>query len=96
MSSFNIQSVLMNITKTAGGFIWKYSEDENIDFSEKITINKNKGRSVGQYDLNMNLIEIHKSTADAGRKLNIKNQNIFGVIHNKRKSAGGFIWKYLD
>jgi hypothetical protein len=96
MSSFNIQSVLMNITKTAAGFIWKYSEDENIDFSEKITINKNIGRSVGQYDLNMNLIEIHKSTADAGRKLNIKNQNIFGVIHNKRKSAGGFIWKYLD
>ena len=44
----------------------------------------------------MNLIEIHKNTADAGRKLNIKNQNIFGVIHNKRKSAGGFIWKYLD
>jgi len=43
----------------------------------------------------MNLIEIHKSTADAGRKLNIKNQNIFGV-HNKRKSARGFIWKYLD
>ena len=96
ISSSTIQSVLMNITKTAAGFIWKYSEDENIDYLEKITINKNKGRSVGQYDLNMNLIEIHKSTADAGRKLNIKNQIIFGVVHNKRKSAGGFIWKYLD
>uniref|UniRef100_A0A6C0KSM5 Uncharacterized protein n=1 Tax=viral metagenome TaxID=1070528 RepID=A0A6C0KSM5_9ZZZZ len=44
----------------------------------------------------MNLIEIHKSTSDAGRKLNIKKQNIFGVVHNKRKSARGFIWKYLD
>jgi hypothetical protein len=92
----NIWGVLNKIRKTAGGFIWKYSQDENIDFSEKITINKNIGRSVGQYDLNMNLIEIHKSTADAGRKLNIKNQNIFGVIHNKRRTSGGFIWKYLD
>jgi hypothetical protein len=36
ISSFTIQSVLMNITKTAAGFIWKYSEYENIDFSEKI------------------------------------------------------------
>jgi hypothetical protein len=92
----NIWGVLNKIRKTAGGFIWKYTEDENIDYSEQITINKNKGRNVGQYDLNMNLIEIHKSTADAAIKLNIKKQNIFGVIHNKRKSAGGFIWKYLD
>jgi hypothetical protein len=44
----------------------------------------------------MNLIEIHNSIANAGIKLNIKKQNIFGVVHNKRKSAGGFIWKYLD
>jgi hypothetical protein len=70
----NILGVLKLRRKTAGGFIWKYSEDENIDFSEKITINKNIGRSVGQYDLNMNLIEIHKSTAEAGIKLNIKSK----------------------
>lgn len=56
----NIWGVLNKFRKTAGGFNWKYSEDKNIDYSEKITINKNKGRSVGQYDLNMNLIEIHK------------------------------------
>jgi hypothetical protein len=92
----NIWGVLNKIRKTAGGFIWKYSEDENIDYLEQITINKNIGRSVGQYDLNMNLIEIHNSIANAGIKLNIKKQNIFGVVHNKRKSAGGFIWKYLD
>jgi hypothetical protein len=44
----NIWGVLNKIRKTAGGFIWKYSQDENIDYSEQITINKNIGRSVGQ------------------------------------------------
>ena len=53
-----IQSVLLNKRKTAAGFIWKYLEDENPDFSEKITINKNRGRKVCQYDLDMNLLNI--------------------------------------
>jgi molybdenum-dependent DNA-binding transcriptional regulator ModE len=91
-----IQSVLLEKGKTAAGFIWKYSDDENIDFSEKITINKNIGRNVGQYDLNMNLIKIHNSIAEASREVNIHKNNIWGVTNNLRKTSGGFIWKYLD
>jgi hypothetical protein len=34
--------------------------------------------------------------ADAARKLNIHKNNIRGVIINYRKTAGGFIFKYLD
>ena len=96
VSKSNIQGVLLNKRKTAGGFIWKYLEDENPDFSKKITINKNRGRQVCQYDLNMNLLNIHKSTADASRKVNIHKNNIWAVIYNYKKTAGGFIWKYLD
>jgi hypothetical protein len=92
----NIQGVLQHKRKTAGGFIWKYLEDENPDFSEKITINKNIGRKVCQYDLDMNLLNIYDSMADAARKLNIHKNNIRGVIINYRKTAGGFIFKYLD
>jgi hypothetical protein len=91
-----IQSVLLNKRKTAAGFIWKYLEDENPDFSKKITINKNRGRQVAQYDLNMNLLNIYECMSDAARKLNIHKNNIRGVICNFRKTAGGFIWKYLD
>jgi hypothetical protein len=96
VSKGNIQGVLLNKRNTAGGFIWKYLEDENPDFSEKITINKNRGRQVAQYDLNMNLLNIHKSITDASRKVNVHKNNIRGVICNFRKTAGGFIWKYLD
>lgn len=89
-----IQCVLSNKGKTAAGFIWKYSEDKTPII--ETTINKNKGRNVGQYDLNMNLLNVYESTADAGRKVNIHKNNIWGVISNFRKTAGGFIWKYLD
>jgi hypothetical protein len=91
-----IQSVLLNNRKTAAGFIWKYLEDENPDFSEKITINKNRGRKVCQYDLDMNLLNIYECMSDAARKLNIHKNNIRCVIINSRKTAGGFIFKYLD
>ena len=96
ISKSNIQGVLLNKRKTAGGFIWKYLEDESTDFSKKVTINKNRGRHVGQYDLNMNLLNIHKSIADASKKVNVHKNNIWGVIYDFRKTAGGFIWKYLD
>ena len=71
ISKGSIQGVLLGKRKTAAGFIWKYIDDENINFSEKITINKNIGRKVCQYDLDINLIEIHNSIADASKKTNI-------------------------
>ena len=96
VSKGTIRGVLIKYGKTAAGYIWKYSDDVNIDFSEKISINENKGRSVGQYDLNMNLIKIHNSIADAGRNVGVHKNNIWGVINNFSKTSGGFIWKYLD
>jgi hypothetical protein len=96
ISKGTIQCVLLSNRKTAAGFIWKYSDDENIDFNEKITINKNRGRKVCQYNLDMNLLKIHNSIADASRNLNIHKNNIWAVIKNNKKTSGGFIWKYLD
>jgi hypothetical protein len=90
----NISGVLTNRNKTSGGFVFKYAEDTAI--YEPVQINKNIGRKVVQYDTNMNIIEIHDNTVAAGKKLNIHKNNIWGVIHNKQKIAGGFIFKYLE
>jgi len=49
-----------------------------------------------QYDLNMNGIKVFDSIADASKKLNIHKNNIWGIITNYRKTAGGFIFKYLE
>ena len=91
-----INSTCLNKQNHTGGYIFKYIEDTNIDFSKKIIINKNIGRNVGQYDLDMNLLKIHNSIADASRNINIHKNNIWAVIHNFTKTSGGFIWKYLD
>ena len=96
ISKGTIQSVLLKNRKTAAGYIWRYSDDINVDFLEKITINENRGRNVGQYDLNMNLVKIHNSIADAGRNVGVHKNNIWAAIKNNKKTAGGFIWKYLD
>lgn len=56
----------------------------------------NRGRKVVQYDLNMNVIKVFDSIADASKKLNIHKNNIWGIITNYRKTAGGFIFKYLE
>ena len=51
-------------------------------------------KKVFQFDLNNNLITEYESSYEAERKTKIKNTNICKCCKNKRKSAGGFIWKY--
>lgn len=59
---------------------------------QKMSIAKNK--SVIQYDLNDNYIDVFNSISDAGHKLNINLTSISQVCQGKRRQAGGFIWKY--
>ena len=89
----NITGVLSNYRKTAGGFIFKYFEDEN--HYEPVILN-NKGRNVIQYDLDMKIIKVFNSLAEVSKELNIHKNNIWAVIKNYRKTAGGFIFKYLE
>jgi hypothetical protein len=53
-------------------------------------------RKIGQYDLVMNKIKDFNSIIEASKELNIGKSNISGVLINSRKTAGGFIFKYLD
>lgn len=54
-------------------------------------------KKVGKYDLNMNLLEIYESCADAARKNpGCYSNNISNVCNGKMKTHHGYIWKYLD
>lgn len=53
-------------------------------------------RAVNQYDLKMNFIKKWKSVSEVKRDLKISDGNIIKVCNNKRKSAGGYKWKYAD
>lgn len=71
---------------------------ENLQWiSEEENLAKRKGHSarkpVGQYDLQGNLIAIHSSIAEAGRKTGISENSIRTVIKNgKSNISNGFKW----
>lgn len=51
-------------------------------------------RKVAQYTLDGELVAVYDSIAEAKNKLGIG--NISNCLGGRRKSAGGFIWKYYD
>jgi hypothetical protein len=69
---------------------------ENQIHKHKIGLGNCHTRAIVQYDLNMNKIKEFKSIIGAAKELNIGKSNIFGILKNNRKTAGGFIFKYLE
>lgn len=89
--------VCSNITELANKFntsratIRKYLVKYNLydNFIAKYDFNS---KVVVQYDLSGNIIKEWPSISDAEETLSIK--SISEVLNGKRRSAGGFIWKY--
>ncbi len=44
----------------------------------------------------MNKIQDFNSILEASKNLNMSQSNIKAVLYNKQKTAGGFIFKYLE
>lgn len=65
-----------------------------VSITEKM-INATKKR-VEQYDLQNNLIASYESAAEAGRQTGINSKGISLVCTGKRKTAGGFIWRFQE
>jgi len=59
-------------------------------------LGNNYKRTILQYNLEMKKINEFESITKASKELNIGKSNIAGVLKNNRKTAGGFIWKYLE
>jgi hypothetical protein len=70
--------------------------NENSLHSNKIGLNKGNKRKIVQYDLEMNKIQDFNSIVEASKNLNMSQSNIKAVLYNKQKTAGGFIFKYLE
>lgn len=51
---------------------------------------------IKQYDCNFNLIKLWKCEADAERKLGISKTNISACCHYRRKTTGGYIWRFAN
>lgn len=57
-------------------------------------VRKKHLKTINQYDINSVLIKKWESIINASEKLNIDSSSITKVCKGKRKSAGGYIWKY--
>lgn len=56
-----------------------------------------RSRKVNQYDLEGNLIKCYDSIKQAQTENNKKKSiHIIGVCRKRRKTAGGYIWRYAD
>ena len=53
-------------------------------------------KPINQYSLNGEYIKTFVSAFDAARSLDIERRNIQAACKNRRKSAGGFIWKFAE
>jgi hypothetical protein len=69
---------------------------ENQIHKFKTGLGNNFTRKIGQYSLDDVLIKEFSSIASAGREMNTSKSNIQGVLLKNRKTAAGYIWKYLD
>jgi len=59
-------------------------------------LGNNYSRKIIQYDLEMNKLKEFPSIVRASKELGIGESNIWGVLKKYRKTAGGFIFKYLE
>jgi len=69
---------------------------ENQTHKFQIGLGNNYTRKIGQYDLQENIVKEFSSIISAAKELKTSTSNIKGVLYKKRKTAVGFIWKYLE
>ena len=79
--------------KSAGGFMWRYKDDEKDILPIKYDWNT---IDISQYSLNGKYIKSFISIIEAERITGICSSNICNCCKDNKKSAGGFMWKYKD
>ena len=97
-----IASACRGTSLTAGGFYWKY-EEENNEIGMDLTVKDLEllkqpkgGKSVIQYDKNGNFIRKFNSITNAANHINCSTNEISKVCMRKNKSVHGFVFRYED
>lgn len=80
----------------AGGFQWKYGNEEDSSSIEDITNKVYLFYGIIQKDLNGNIINKYSNAQEAAKAMNTTSKNIIAACQHKnnRKTAKGFIWEY--
>ena len=90
-----ISAVAKGRRKTAGGYVWTYSNDKKITFNHRgIKYNQKNTRAVLKCDLSGNVIDEYPSIACAARENNVERTNIIACLKGRIKTAYGYFWIY--
>ena len=96
ISASSISQCCLKNLKTAGGYIWRYVDDES-EIDPSIYKPKTTGKYVKQIDKNTNeIICIFRSLTEASNATNTAHCNISNCLAGRKKSAGGFKWEYSN
>lgn len=68
----------------------------NQRISETQMNDKNKSKSILQFDKQGNFIAEYPSIKEAQRQLSLDNRNISKCCKGKHKTCGGFVWRYKN
>lgn len=89
-----IQEVVSGERKTYKGFVYK-CEGYN-DRQKKILSLKKNGRRIAQYDVSGKFIRSYMTMVQAAASNNINRASVRDTLNGRRKTGGGFIWKYAE
>lgn len=89
IADVTIGKCVNNSAISAGGFIWRSLDDENITL-----LKNNKFRSVDQYDLSGNYLNTYETIKSASESVGSTYSTIVNSCNNIGKKAGGFYWTW--
>lgn len=98
VSRKNIYNVCIGINKSSANYFWKYEgvESEGLKNILEKGFNNSVEKPVIQLNLNNEVVNTFDSIRIASDETSIERRNINTVCKGRRKTAGGYIWKYKN
>lgn len=86
----NISNCCCGLSKTAGGFIWKYANPNDP------TRQRGKPRPINQYTLDGQLVKVHPNIKSAAEEYGVKLATIQRACKRDGAVSCGYRWEYCD
>jgi hypothetical protein len=94
INNSNINRVCCGYRNKAGGFIWRYDED-NIIVEKYIKKPNYNEKKILKLTLDDVIIKTYNNIKIASEENKILRTSIMNCLMNRSKTAGGYKWKYV-
>lgn len=92
-ASTNISACCAGRKHRAYGYIWRYSDDPNELEVKALAPYRSP---IIQYTKNGDYVNTYPTIAEAARQTGIGDSNIGNCLKGRSKSAGGYVWKFVE